>query len=75
MITWLSGNGNDSLTLAGAQAYNVNVTFGNGDDTFTLNNAAAFLSGKVDGGGRITANVFNLVAGTIVPPFQQINFP
>jgi hypothetical protein len=74
-LLWHSGNGNDSLSLAGTQTYNVNVTFGNGDDTFTLNNAAALLTGLVDGGGRVTANVFNLVAGTIGSPFTMINFP
>ena len=74
-LLWHSGNGNDSLSLAGAQTYNVNVVFGNGDDTFTLNNAAAVLTGLVDGGGHITANVFNPVAGTIGSPFTQLNFP
>jgi hypothetical protein len=75
MIFYHSGNGNDSVMLAGAQTYNVFVLFGNGDDTFTLNNAAAVLTGLVDGGGHITANVFNPVAGTIGSPFTQLNFP
>jgi hypothetical protein len=75
ILLWHSGNGNDSLTLAGAQTYNVHVVFGNGDDTFTLNNAAAVLTGLVDGGGHVTANVFNLVAGTLGSPFTMTNFP
>jgi hypothetical protein len=74
-ITWRSGNGNSMLTLAGAQTYLVDVVFGSGDDTFTLNNAAAVLTGRVDGGGHITANVFNPVAGTIGSPFEETNFP
>jgi hypothetical protein len=70
-----SGNGNDSLTLAAAQVYNVNVTFGNADDTFTLNNASAVVTGSVNGGGRINGNVFNQVAGTLGSPFTLSNFP
>jgi hypothetical protein len=71
-ITLRAGNGNDSVTLAAAQTYLVDMVFGNGNDTFTLNNAAAVLTGRVDGGG--TANVFNLLAGTIGSPFET-NFP
>jgi hypothetical protein len=74
-ISYTSGNGNNHLTLAGAQTYIVNVTFGNGDDTFTLNNAAAVLTGRIDGGGRIVANVFQVLAGTIGSPFTLVNFP
>ena len=74
-ISMTTGNGNNHLTLAGAQTYQVNVTFGNGDDTFTLNNAAAVLNGRVDGGGHITANVFEVLAGTIGSNFTLINFP
>jgi hypothetical protein len=73
--SWHSGNGNDSLTVAGAQTYNLNVAFGNGDDTFTLNNAAAVVTGSVNGGGRITGNVFNDLAGTLGSPFTLSNFP
>jgi S-layer protein len=74
-LNWHSGSGNNSLILEGGQQYLVNVVFGSGDDTFTLNNAAAVLTGKVDGGGHITANVFNQLAGTIGSPFELINFP
>ncbi len=78
LLTWRSGNGNNHLTLGTAPNsgnFNVDVTFGSGDDTFTLDNGTGVLSGRVDGGGRITANVFEQLSGTLAPTFQLINFP
>jgi hypothetical protein len=74
-IFYQSGNGNDSFSLAGAQTYNIQAVFGTGDDTLTLNNAAAVLTGRADGGGHVTGNVLNIVAGTIGSPWEQLNFP
>src|SRR5262249_52795025 len=74
-ITVRTGNGDNSLALHGAQAYLVDVQFGNGNHTFTLNNAAATVSGRADGGGQTAADVFNLVAGTVPPPFPLLHFP
>ncbi len=74
-VIWNSGNGTDALTLTGAGFYDIRARFGNSDDTFTLNNAAAVLTGSVDLGGRLTANVFNQIAGTIVGPFVIQNVP
>jgi hypothetical protein len=85
VLTWTSGNGNDSLTLgsgltAGSESWNVNVQFGNGDDVFTLAGTppgtTQFLTGKVDGGGRVTGNTF--VQGpnwVLSPTFVLSNFP
>jgi hypothetical protein len=80
-LTWNSGNGSDSLTFAptiDGQLWNVAVQFGNGDDTFTLGGTGMneAITGRVDGGGRITANVFNQGANwTLTPPFTLSNFP
>jgi hypothetical protein len=79
VLSWTSGNGSDSLTLnpsTAGQAWNINVHFGNSDDTFTLGGAGGNLTGTVDGGGRVLANVF--VQGpnwVLLPPFQETNFP
>jgi hypothetical protein len=85
VLTWLSGNGNDSLTLgsgltAGSETWSINALFGSGDDVFTLAGTppgtTQFLSGKVDGGGRITGNTFNQGANwVLVPTFVLVNFP
>ncbi len=84
-LTWTSGNGNDSLTLgsgltAGSEFWTVNVLFGSGDDVFTLAGTTAgttqVISGKVDGGGRMTGNTF--VQGpnwVLTPTFVLVNFP
>jgi hypothetical protein len=80
-LFWHSGNGNDSLTLAPTtdnQTWNVNIQFGNGDDTFTEagSGMGEVILGRVDGGGRITANVFVPGANwTPVPTFILTNFP
>jgi hypothetical protein len=74
-LRWTSGNGPNQVALNAPGNFNLNVQFGNADDTFTLNNAGAVVSGRVDGGGRITANVFNYLAGTIGSPFTLSNFP
>jgi hypothetical protein len=80
-LSWTSGNGNDSVTLApptANQVWNVNIQFGTGDDTLTLAGAGMgeLLTGRVDGGGRIIANVFNQGANwTLVSPFTLSNFP
>jgi hypothetical protein len=83
-LNWTSGNGNCSLTLGDSTTpagsnWRVNVRFGNGDDTFTLDASAPApqsISGYVDGGGQITADVFNQGANwTIGGPFTLVNFP
>jgi hypothetical protein len=78
-LFWTSGNGADSLTLApttAGQTWNVNVLFGNNDDTFTLAAPGGFLTGKVDGGGHVSGNVFNPdPSWTPTSTFQLVNFP
>ena len=86
-LIWNSGNGNDFLQLAaplvnGApMLFNVDIRLGNGDDTFQVGGAAGdrggFISGSVDGGGRLTANVFlfDPTLWTVVAPFTMSNFP
>jgi hypothetical protein len=83
-LYWISGNGNNSLTLGSAATppnslWNVYVRFGNGDDTFTLDGTAPptqTLNGFVDGGGQITADVFNQGASWVLAPTLVVtNFP
>jgi hypothetical protein len=82
LLLWRSGNGADTLTLGtgsllGSNPFlNVNLTFGNNDDTVNVNiGAAGSITGRIDGGNHFTANTFNQMSGTIVEPFQLINFP
>jgi hypothetical protein len=81
LLSWTSGNGSDSLTFAPTtdnQTWNVQIQFGNGDDTFTLGGTGLneSVTGRVDGGGRLTANVFNPGANwTLTPTFTLSNFP
>jgi hypothetical protein len=82
-LSWTSGNGNDSVTLGSAATtaggiWNVNLQFGNGDDSLTLSAAAPAtqtISGRADGGGRITANVFTQGASWAPVNFTLVNFP
>jgi hypothetical protein len=80
-LSWASGNGNDSLTLAptvAGQTWTVAVRFGTGDDTFSLAGTATgqILTGLVDGGGRVTANVFQDNPGPwTLEDFTLRNFP
>jgi hypothetical protein len=80
-FSWNSGNGNDSLTLApttAGQSWNVKIKFGDGDDTFTLGGTGAgqSITGRVDGGGHVTANVFTQGSNwTPGSPFRVVNFP
>lgn len=72
--------GNDSVTFGNATTASTAagdvLTFGNGNDTFTFNALpTSTLTGQVDGGGRVTANTFNLIRGMIGSPFTLINFP
>ena len=71
---WRSGNGNDSLQLgSGSNNYNVNVQFGNSDDSFTLA-TTGLVSGRADGGGRLSSNVFTQNGAILSPYFQLSNF-
>jgi hypothetical protein len=78
LLTYNSGNGGDTVVLFGldpTQVWKVNMTFGTNDDELDLI-LGGFITGRVDGGGRVTANVFSQGPGwTIVPPFQLSNFP
>jgi hypothetical protein len=86
-LVWNSGNGNDYLQIASPlvnaapQLFNVDIHFGNGDDTFQLGGVTldkgGSITGTVDGGGRLTANVFLMdpTLWTIVAPFTITNFP
>ena len=86
-LNWTSGNGNNYLQLAsplvnGApMLFNVNIHFGNGNDTFQLGGVGGdkggSVTGIVDGGGRLTANVFVMdpTLWTLVAPFTLSNFP
>jgi hypothetical protein len=79
-FNWTSGNGPDTLSIpaqASNPAYNVNIQFGNADDTLNVGGGAGTvtLSGRADGGGRITANTFNQLAGAILTNFTLSNFP
>jgi hypothetical protein len=77
-LKWRSGNGSDYLKVGsgGNLSYLVDVAFGNADDTFEMDlGAGGILSGKVDGGGRITANTFITTSGTTAPTFVMVNFP
>ena len=77
-LTWNSGNGNDTLTLAYSAAFNlytVNVRFGNFDDVFATTGTGR-LTGTIDGGGRLFGNLFEPSDGTtIIPNFTLMNFP
>jgi hypothetical protein len=79
VLRWTSGNGNDTLNLTPAtagQLWNVNIQFGSGDDTLNLNAPGGTLTGRADGGGRITANAFNQdPSWTLTPTFTLSNFP
>ena len=85
-LIWTSGNGNDywlatPLVNGAPLLFNVDIHFGNGNDTFQLSGAAGdkggSITGTVDGGGRLTANVFLMdpTLWTIVAPFTLSNFP
>jgi hypothetical protein len=82
-LYWRSGNGADTLTLGSAGSLlgsnpflSVNLTFGTNDDTVNVDiGAAGSITGRIDGGNHLTTNTFNQVSGTIVEPFQLINFP
>ncbi len=86
-LRWTSGNGNDSVALdpdniavppGPSQTWSVNFHFGNGDDTMTLADAGnpQFITGLVNMGGRISANVFTQgVNWTPVGPFVLLNVP
>jgi hypothetical protein len=78
VLDWHSGNGSDTVTFldAAGLTWNVNVAFGSNDDTFNAFGVpGSTLVGKVDGGGRVTANTFNNVGFRIGSPFQPSNFP
>jgi hypothetical protein len=89
-FVYRSGNGVNNLTLGQGQLFipnppsavgsgltlNVNIAFGSNDDTLTVNiGSGNTLTGQVNGGGRLTANTFNLISGILSPPFQLSNFP
>ncbi len=75
LLTFRGGNGGDSLTLNGKGNYHVNVVFGSGDDSFTIDiGAGNTLTGLVDGGSRVAANVFTQTSGN-VDPGTITNFP
>jgi hypothetical protein len=86
-MTFTTGNGNNYLQIATPNIneapvlFNLNVRFGNGDDTFQVGGAAGdrggSITGSVDGGGRLTANVFlfDPTLWTVVSPFTLSNFP
>jgi hypothetical protein len=66
-LTWLSGNGNDSVTFgatgANGEFFNVNMRFGTGNDTLTLAGGTVAtpnsLSGFIDMGGPPAGNSFD----------------
>jgi hypothetical protein len=78
VLNYTSGNGADLVVLFGVtpdQVWNVNMTFGSNDDELDLV-LSGFITGRVDGGGSVTGNVFSQDPGwTILSPFQLINFP
>jgi hypothetical protein len=78
VLTYTSGNGGDTVTVFGldpTQVWKVNMMFGSNDDELDLV-LGGFITGSVDGGGRVTGNVFSQDPGwTILSPWTLSNFP
>jgi hypothetical protein len=70
-----TGNGNNDIQLNRSQTYVLDIQLGNGDDTVESVAENPVFTGLIDGGGRITANVFNQGGATLSPNLVIKNFP